>query len=87
MPQVLPVVHAAPALGRNVKSPLTELREAKVESIFLTSSLPQDGQDTSSTAVALRTSSSKGCSQSAQINSKSGMFNSSLLSYYREYIT
>ena len=47
--------------------------EAKVEICFATWSLSQKGHATSSTAVALRTNSSKGVPQSWQINSKIGI--------------
>ena len=48
--------------------------EANIEICFMTSELPQDGQITSSTAFALRTSSSKGWLHFEQTNSKSGIF-------------
>jgi hypothetical protein len=47
--------------------------EAKVEICFATWSLSQKGQATSSTAVALRTNSSKGVPHSWQTNSKIGI--------------
>jgi hypothetical protein len=47
--------------------------EAKVEICFATWRLSQNGQTTSSTALALRTSSSKGVPQSWQTNSKIGI--------------
>jgi len=48
--------------------------EANIEICLITSELPQDGQITSSTALALRTSSSKGWLHFEQTNSKSGIF-------------
>jgi hypothetical protein len=56
--------------------PFPATREAKVEICFLTCSLWQLGQVTSSAALALRTSSSKGSPQSAHMNSKIGMVHS-----------
>jgi hypothetical protein len=47
--------------------------EAKVEICFATWLLAQNGQATSSTVFALRTSSSKGDPQSWQTNSKIGI--------------
>jgi hypothetical protein len=50
-----------------------ELREANFEIFFLTSGLPQDGQTTSSVALALRTNSSKSFSHVTHTNSNKGI--------------
>ena len=47
--------------------------EANIEICLITSELPQAGQITSSTALALRTSSSKGWLHFEHTNSKSGI--------------
>jgi hypothetical protein len=65
---------AAGALEKELLLPFT--LDAKVDICFVTISLSQNGQATSSTADALRTSSSKGVPQSWQTNSKIGIHNS-----------
>ena len=72
MPQVPPVLQDAALLEpKEYEPPLT--LEAKVEIFFLIFELPQDGQDTPSLAVALRTNSSKGWLHSVQMNSNKGI--------------
>jgi hypothetical protein len=72
IPQRLPELQeAAEALEYELLVPLT--LDAKVEICFATCSLSQKGQATSSTAVALRTSSSKGDPHSWQTNSNIGI--------------
>jgi len=75
---VLPVLHEALELALNENDPPPEILDAKVEIFLFTSGLPQIGQVTSSVALAERTSSSKGCSQSVHTNSKSGILISSI---------
>jgi hypothetical protein len=72
-PQVLPVLHAPDeaALPSEIELPLS--REAKLEIFLRTCGLPHSGQTTSSTALLLRTSSSKDSEQSLHSNSKMGM--------------
>jgi hypothetical protein len=72
MPQVPPVLHEAALEPKENELP-PEIFEANVDIFFLTCWLPQPGQATTSTAAALRTSSSKGRPQSEQTNSKIGM--------------
>lgn len=72
MPQVL-VLHEAAELAPRENEPPPEPREAKVDIFLLTCELPQLGQVTSLTALALRTSSSKGRLQSAHMNSNKGI--------------
>ncbi len=73
IPQVLPVLHAEEALLKENELPPADL-EAKRDTFFRTSVLWQAGQITSSTALELRTSSSKGFPHWLQTNSKIGIF-------------
>jgi hypothetical protein len=67
------VLHEAAELVPRENAPPSETREAKVEIFLFTCVLPQVGQVTSLTMLALRTSSSKGRLQSAHINSNRGI--------------
>jgi hypothetical protein len=67
------VLHEAAELLPSENELLPLIFDAKVEIFFLICLLPQDGQVTSRLALALRSSSSKGCPHSVHINSKIGM--------------
>ena len=73
IPQVDLVEHEAEALGKLLVKPAPERRAEKVEICFFTWLLPQDGQIASSTALALRISSSKDSPQLVQTNSNIGI--------------
>jgi hypothetical protein len=77
IPQTLPGLQAG-ALETTPPELPPATRAAKVEIFFLTCRLPQPGQTTSDTALALRTNSSKGLPHSWQINSNIGMFYTSI---------
>lgn len=83
MPQVLPVLQAAEELLKESELPPDAL-EAKVDIFFFTCGLPQAGQVTSPTELALRTSSSNGRPHWLQTNSKIGI-KISLTSMIREF--
>jgi len=67
------VLQEAAELPPNESKPAPEPFEAKVDSFFEISWLPQAGHFTPSTALALRTSSSNGRSHSLHTNSNNGM--------------
>jgi hypothetical protein len=72
IPQRLPLLQEADwALENEPADPATV--EAKVEICFVTWVLSQKGQDTSATALELRSSSSKGVPHSWHTNSKIGI--------------
>jgi hypothetical protein len=70
---VLPVLQAEEVLLKVNELPPVDL-DAKRETFLRTSVLWQAGQITSSTALELRTSSSKGLPHRLQTNSKIGIF-------------
>jgi hypothetical protein len=72
-PQVLPVLQEAAELAPKENELPAEAREANVDIFLLTCKLPHEGHVTSLTALALRTSSSKGRLQSAHTNSNRGI--------------
>jgi hypothetical protein len=84
MPQVPPVLQE-PALLVLLKEsePPPDTLEANIETFFITSWLLQIGQVTSSVVMELRTSSSKFCPQSLQMNSNSGIYFPSHLKFQR----
>jgi hypothetical protein len=70
---VLPVLQEAAELDPNEsEAPSPPGLDAKVDIFLRTCSLPQDGQTTPS-VLEPKISSSKGCSQSLQTNSKIGI--------------
>jgi hypothetical protein len=71
------VLHEAAELAPNESEPAPEPFEAKVDIFLAIFWLPQAGQLTPSTALALRTSTSNGLLQSVHTNSNNGMYFSS----------
>jgi hypothetical protein len=76
IPQRLPVLQLAEERLYAETELAPEIFEANVEIFFLTCWLPQHGHTTSSTALALRTSSSNGSPHSEHSNSNNGMHTS-----------
>jgi hypothetical protein len=76
MPQAPAGLQEEAGLELNDSPPPPEALEAKVEIFFFTSELPQEGQITWSTTLALRTSSSKGLWHTLQVNSNKGICDS-----------
>ena len=74
VPQTLPVLQLELEVLRNGKELPFESLEAKVEITLVIFWLRQEGQVTSPILLVLNTSSSNGLPQSAQTNSKIGMF-------------
>ncbi len=78
MPQPPPVLHEAEDVEPNEKLLEPIPLEANFEIFFFTCVEPQTGQVTSSTALELRTSSSKSLSQVVHTNSNNGILFSSV---------